>query len=306
MTMKVLITGVDGFSGRYLVNYLKDSGEKLNIVGIDNKKNISAPIDEKYNFDLTDFNETKKYVHKIKPHLVFHLAGINFSQNNYDYFNINLIGTINLLQALFLSNCKHKPKILIVGSAAEYGEVSSKNLPINEKTPLSPIGLYALTKMIQELIGLQYFNQNKLRIIRVRTFNIVGPGQSDKFVCGKIIDEFIKVKNKMKSDIELGDLKSVRDFIDIRDAVQAYWSILKKGKIGDVYNIGSGKPTKISKIIDITKKYLNIDPIISTNSTRSLISKSIADINKIKLQIGWSPNISIEKSIRDMINYKLI
>jgi GDP-4-dehydro-6-deoxy-D-mannose reductase len=181
----ILITGITGFTGFYLVEYLEEIKKNMNIIGIGRH----APNNE-YNYefikcDLLNSDIIKDIVKAVKPDYVFHLAGLTRSSNLKLLYDVNVIGSINLLEALKAIKELVDPKILILGSSAEYGIVKENELPISENNHLRPITHYGVSKVSQDLLGYQYYANYGLKIIRVRPFNLIGPGQSCLFCIRK-------------------------------------------------------------------------------------------------------------------------
>jgi GDP-4-dehydro-6-deoxy-D-mannose reductase len=194
-----------------------------------------------------------------------------------------------------------------VSSGETYGRVKKENLPITENTPLQPMSPYGVSKVTQDFLGFQYALSYKMNIIRVRPFNHIGPRQSPQFVVSSFAKQIAEIeKKKDVHEMRVGNLKTKRDFVDVRDVVKAYELLLEKGKIGDVYNIASGHTYVISEIL---KKLTSFSKAkITVKEDEDLlrpvdISEVSVDIGKIKKDTGWSPTIDIETSLQDVLNY---
>lgn len=308
---KALITGIAGFVGSHLSEHLisrkiQVSGfyhphhSTQNLLHLKNKINL-IPC------DILDKLQVEKGLNKINPDYIFHLAA--FSSPSQSFTNPaqtlqnNIFGQLNLLESLVKS--KSKAKILIVGSADEYGQVEKKNLPIKEETPLSPNSPYAVSKVVQDLLGYQFFTSYGLNIIRVRPFNHIGPRQPSMFVVPSFISQIASLEKIGGGVIKVGNLESARDFTDVRDVVRAYLLALEKGKKGEVYNIGSGKAVKIKDILEII---FSLSPAkITIEKDKKLFrptESSYLDYSKFKKQTGWEPEIPIKTTLSDTINYE--
>lgn len=304
----ILITGITGFTGFYLVKYLEEIKKNVNIIGIGRH----APNKE-YNYEfikcnLLNSDNIKDIVKEVKPDYVFHLAGLTRSNNLKLLYAVNVIGSINLLEALKAIKELLDPKILIVGSSAEYGIVKENELPISENNHLRPITHYGVSKVSQDLLGYQYYANYGLKIIRVRPFNLIGSGQSTDFVCSAFAKQISKIeKGNQKPELFVGNLEPKRDFIDVRDAVKAYWKVLQTENYGEVYNIGSGKSYSIKKALDILLSMTNRNIVVKTDINKlkkSDVPNQVSDISKIKREVGWEPEKSLEKSLKDMLDYE--
>lgn len=305
--LNILITGITGFTGFYLREYVAEIKKNANIVGVDKHTPTKEHNFEFIKCDLLDLDNIKNIVKEVKPDYVFHLAGLMKSNNLELLYNVNVFGTINLLEGLKVIKEQVDPKILIVGSSAEYGVVKKNELPISENTPLRPITHYGVSKVAQDLLGYKYYVDYGLKIIRVRPFNLIGPGQSTDFVCSAFAKQISKItKGNVKPEMFVGDLEPKRDFIDVRDAVKAYWKVLQTENYGEVYNIGSGKSYSMKEVLEILLSMTNRNIVVKTDAEKlkkTDVPNQVSDIGKIKGDTGWEPEISFEKSLSDIFKY---
>ena len=293
--MRVLITGVKGFAGNHLANLLKGEDE---VFGID-----------KDNLNLTDSCRVEEFISKIKPEKIFHLAAVGTSPlekiSYEEMFKVNVIGTINLLEGILSANID--PVILLVGSSAEYGYSEIGENPITETQPLRPLNNYGITKVAQSLIGYQYFKTRNLKIIRTRTFNHVGPGARNGLVCSAFAKQIVQIEKGIKKPImEVGNLETQRDFTDVRDIVQAYKLLIRKGTPGEIYNVCSGKPHYIKEILDSLIALAGVKVEVRKvpeRTTSSDVPLQFGDNEKLRELTGWEPQIPIKKSLEDLLNY---
>lgn len=315
MNKKILITGASGFVGSHLVNLLIQNGEK-NIIGTyfsaDSLLNLGENKDkiEAIKVNLTDPREVSDLIAKIKPDVLYHLAAFTSPQDSFDSPNETVINNIscqiNILEEIKKNDLKNT-KILIVSSAEVYGLVEKKDLPIDENTPFNPTNPYAVSKLAQDYLGRQYFLAHDLKIIRVRPFNHVGPGQSPNFVVSAFAKKIVEIeKGKREPVLPTGNLNSKRDFTDVRDTIRAYTLLMEKGQDGEVYNIGSGVSHKISEILDMLLSYSKTE--IKIESDKTLLRpidnpELVCNYSKLKDLTGWTPTIPIEKTLRDTLDY---
>lgn len=310
--MKALITGATGFAGSHLAEFLLTKNWSVfgTYLTDDSLKGLNSL--KKVNFvklDLLNVKETQKLISLVKPDRVYHLAaltapGISFIRP-YETINNNLLAQINLLEVI--RNLKLKTKILIVGSADEYGLVNQKDIPIDEKTPLNPTSPYSVSKIAQDFLGLQYFNSYQLPIYRVRPFNHIGPRQNENFVVPSFCKQIAQIeKGKQEKVIKVGVLTTIRDFTDVCDIIKAYYLLVEKGKPGEVYNIGSSRGYQIGQILKIL---LSLTPLkIKVQVDQSLLRPVenpviIADCQLFKKVTGWQPKIPLEKTLKDTLEY---
>ncbi|MEK7517718.1 MAG: GDP-mannose 4,6-dehydratase [Patescibacteria group bacterium] len=311
----ILITGVSGFAGSYLAEHLV-SKKEFDIYGTylleESKVNVSH-IKDKLKLvkaDLSSSSQVFDIIKKIRPSLIFHLAALTSPGDSFknpgETITNNVTLQINLLEAV-VNNSLFNTRILIVSSADIYGLVDKKDLPIDEDTKLMPTSPYSVSKIAQDFLGLTYHLSYALKIIRVRPFNHIGPRQSPNFVVASFAKQIAEIeKGKRKPVLSVGNLETKRDFTDVRDMVRAYKLAIDKGKIGQVYNIGSGVSYKISDILN---------KLVSMSTSKIKIEKEedlmrpgdnpelVCDPSKFVKLTHWKPEISIETTLKDTLDY---
>ena len=311
--MKALITGIAGFAGSHLAQFLLSRKIKVygffhsghSIENIDNFKNKLTLVA----CNLLEKKTVEKNISNIKPDLVFHLAAFSSPPSSFnnpkETFENNVFGQLNLLESLV--GIKSKAKILVIGSADEYGNVDPSNLPIKESAPLAPISPYAVSKVAQDMLGLQFFLHHNLNIVRVRPFNHIGPRQSANFVVSAFASQIAQLEKKDGGTMEVGNLEVWRDFTDVRDMVRAYLLALEMGKFGEVYNIGTGKAYKIGDILDKLVGFVKVPIKIRRDKKRwrrGDIKIIYPDISKFRKATGWKPKIPLSQTLFDTIEYE--
>lgn len=311
--MKALITGISGFAGSHLANHLLNIGgyevigTYLDPSSLDNFTDKDKIRLHKIN--LLDKEATENLIAAEKPELLFHLAALTSPRNSYENPTETFVNNISAQIAIFESLKKHElfnTKILVVSSAEVYGLVSKNNLPIDEDTPFNPTNPYAVSKLAQDFLGLQYFLSHKLKIVRVRPFNHVGPRQAPIFVISAFAKRVVEIEKGKEKIMKVGSLNSKRDFTDVRDMVKAYVLALEKGKLGDVYNLGSGKSYEISEILEMIIQMSNVK--IEKQIDKSLLLPSdnpelVCDFSKFEKLTGWKPVIPLNKTLEDTLDY---
>lgn len=310
---KALITGITGFAGGYLADHLlkknqfEVSGTYVSDDGLKNLENKDSL--KLYKVNLLDEDATNKMIAYEKPEMIFHLAALTSAKLSFgsprETFVNNVSAQINLLEAI-KNNDLNNTKILVVSSAEVYGLVSKEDLPIDEDTPLRPTNPYAVSKLSQDFLALQYHLSHKLNIVRVRPFNHVGPRQSPQFVIAAFAKRIAEIEKGKENVMKVGNLESKRDFTDVRDIVRAYLLALEKGESGEVYNLGSGESHRISEILDMMRGMSNDE--INVENDPSLIRPSddpelLCDFSKFANLTGWKPEIPIEKTLKDTLEY---
>ncbi len=313
--MKVLITGITGFAGSHLAEYIIHNQPGVEVYGLvrwrSRLENILAFQDKIYllEADLKDPTSLRSVLAYVKPDWIFHLAAQSFVPTSWkcpaETFNINVIGQINLFESLLSLNLN--PKIHIAGSSEEYGQVYENEIPMKETNPLRPLSPYAVSKVAQDLLAYQYYRSYGLRTVRTRGFNHTGPRRGEVFVTSSLAKQIAEIeKGKREAVIKVGNLEAKRDFTDVRDIVRAYWLALEKGQEGEVYNIGSGRAYAIREVLEMLLSLSRVKVKIEVDPARlrpSDVPILLADASKFKELTGWEPRIPFEKTLEDLLNY---
>jgi GDP-4-dehydro-6-deoxy-D-mannose reductase len=307
---KVLVTGATGFAGKYLIDHLTSLSD-YSIIGT----YVTSRPDEKerLKFVRLDLNSADDVNHCIAtevPDYIYHLAALTSPaeslENPARTITNNITAQVNILEAVKNSS-KPDARILIVSSADVYGKVSQDNVPIDENTPLNPTNPYAVSKISQDFLGLQYHITHKMNIIRVRPFNHIGPGQEPKFVVAAFAKQIAEIEKGQKEPVvKVGNLEPKKDFSDVRDIVKGYQQVLEKGKVGDVYNMGSGESIKIEEILQKLLALSTVKIEIQKDDTLFRPTDTpdfVCDTRKTKSEIGWQTSISIDQSLKDTLDY---
>jgi GDP-D-mannose dehydratase len=217
----------------------------------------------------------------------------------------NVIGTTNLLEAIRLAEID--PIVHICSSSEVYGQVSPEDVPIRESCPFKPASPYAVSKVGEDMLALQYWLSYGVRTIRTRMFTHTGPRRGDVFAMSFFAKQVAAAEHGLKEPvINVGNLNSVRTFCDVRDAVRAYWLLVNKCPPGEVYNIGGDRTMTIGEALQLLLKFsstsftITVDPRLVRPSDVTL---QIPCIDKFKEQTGWAPTIPFEQTLEDMLNY---
>lgn len=308
---KAFITGISGFAGSFLSEHLLEKGYQVGGTYLSEESLELLPNKDKldlYKLNLLDENKTKEIIEKEKPDCLFHLAALISPKASFDNpketFVNNICAEINILEAVKKNALE--TKILIVSSGEVYGLVSKEDLPIDEETPFNPTNPYAVSKLAQDFLGLQYFLSHKLNTIRVRPFNHAGPRQTPIFVIGAFAKGIAEIEKERKSVLNVGNIKSKRDFSDVRDMVKGYALAVEKGQIGEVYNLGGGKSFAISQILEMLISLSTSKIEVVEDSSLMAPSDNpelVCDYSKFEQKTGWKPQIPIEKTLKDTLDY---
>jgi GDP-4-dehydro-6-deoxy-D-mannose reductase len=313
--MNVLITGITGFAGSHLAEYILAHHPGVRVHGIirwrsrmDNIAHLTGKI-ELHEADLKDMVSLKKALAASRPERIFHLAAQSFVPTSWrlpaETFMINAVGQVNLFEAIL--DLKLDPRIQIAGSSEEYGMVHPDEVPMKETNPLRPLSPYAVSKVAQDMLGYQYFKSYGLKAVRTRGFNHTGPRRGDVFVTSNFAKQVAEIeKGRREPVIFVGNLDAQRDFTDVRDMVRAYWLAAEKGEPGDVYNLGSGQAVTMRDMLDRllasskVKVRIQVDPDRLRPSDVPIL---LSDSSKFRKLTGWAPTIPFDKTLADLLEY---
>jgi len=306
--MKALIIGGAGFVGGYLIRELKAAGQEVFATCLENEfiaENCTVrPL------DILDKDALSPLIAEIQPDVIYHLAAQSSVSVSWKKpqltADINIIGTINVLEAVRDSG-KKDIRLILIGSGEEYGFIRPDACPISEDEPLNPGNIYAATKACQGMLGEIYARAYKTDIIMVRAFNHSGPGQLPIFVISDFCRQIAMIeKGKAPAVMNVGNLTAKRDFTDVRDIVKAYRLLGDMGVSGRTYNIGRGKAVEIQYILDTALKLSGTEIEVRQDPARmraSDIPVIEPDVTRIYNDTGWKAEITMEKTISDTLNY---
>lgn len=312
--MRALITGITGFAGSFLAEHLLAQGN-MEIFGVGLPQagpgHIAHLLDQVHLFSgsLNDADWTRQVLADTRPDYVFHLA----AQASTPLAIADPAGTLipNILSQLnVLQGCvtlQLDPVALIVSSGDAYGKVEPADLPLTEDTPLRPTNPYAVSKITQDMMGLQYFLSHRLRCVRVRPFNHIGPRQGDAFVVASFARQVAEAEaGKRPAVVYVGNLDTARDFTDVRDMVRAYWLAVRLGQPGAVYNLGSGRATRIRDVLEQLVGMSRVPLTIAVDPAKlrpSDVLEVRADCTRFRQATGWQPVIPLDQTLRDTLAY---
>jgi GDP-4-dehydro-6-deoxy-D-mannose reductase len=312
--MKVLITGITGFAGSHLADYILGRGD-AEVIGILRWRSRTENIEHfrdrvrLVECDLRDASSVRDVLDETRPDWIFHLAAQSFVPTSWtaptESLVTNILGQLNIFEAV--KKLHLMPRIELACSSEEYGLVHEDELPIRESNPLRPLSPYAVSKVGQDMLGYQYWMSFKLPVIRTRGFNHEGPRRGPVFVCSDFAKQIADIeKGRREPVVRVGNLDARRDFTDVRDIVRAYWLALEKGEPGEVYNLCSGRAWTIREMLDMllgmsTQKIRVVqDPARMRPSDVPVL---LGDASRFRDRTGWEPTIPFEQTMRDLLAY---
>jgi GDPmannose 4,6-dehydratase/GDP-4-dehydro-6-deoxy-D-mannose reductase len=245
-----------------------------------------------------------------KPDWIFHLAAQSYVPYSFtapaETLGTNVIGTTNLLDAMRITGCE--AKVHICSSSEVYGQVREDEVPITETNPFRPASPYAVSKVGEDMVALQYFLSYGIKTVRTRMFTHTGPRRGDVFAESAFAKQIAEVEAGVRQNpIKVGNLASVRTLADVRDATRAYWLLMEKCPPGEVYNIGGDRTMTIGELLEILKGFANckieheVDPALLRPSDVTL---QIPDSSRFKAITGWKPEIPPEQTLSDLLDYQ--
>lgn len=306
--MRALITGASGFVGRHLVDLLRQETD-WSLIGVRSRPGVPIPGAELVVCDLRDEEHVRRVVAHYRPDYVFHLAAQTYVPQAIaapaQTLVTNTVAQINLLEAIRAAELN--PVILVVASSEIYGAAVPEEMPLDEQQPFRPANPYAVSKAVQDLLGLQYYLSYDMRIVRVRPFNHIGPGQSDRFVVSSLARQVAQAEaGRAEPVILVGNLDAERDFLDARDVVRAYALVTRDELAGEVFNVASGVPRSISAVVDALRALARVPITVRQDEARlrpADVPVIYGDAAKLRLETGWEPRIPFEQSIADTLDY---
>ena len=291
--MRALVTGAHGFVGPYLTAHLEANGDE--VIGVDQ------------DMDIVDAEVVRARLAKEMPDVVYHLAAASHVGDSWnaptEVLRINTEGTLNVLLAAHEAGAE---RVVIIGSAEQYGHVQPERMPITEDTPLQPVSPYGASKAAGEMLGSYMVRGRDFPVVLVRAFNHLGPGQSDRLVASTLAKQVAENERTGAEEIHAGDLSPKRDFSDVRDVVRAYRLLAERGIPGEAYNVCSGTAIAIRELADtliaLSGKPMKV--VLDPERLRPVdVPVLLGDNSKIKRDTGWVPEIPLEQTLAEILDW---
>jgi GDP-4-dehydro-6-deoxy-D-mannose reductase len=312
--LRALITGLTGFAGSHLAEYLAREqnatvfGLSLSGECLDDGSPICEGA-EVFASDIRDAEQTTRLVGEIRPDRIYHLAALASVASSWSHpaetLTNNMVAQLNILEAALLLD--PLPRVLIVGSGDEYGLVKPGELPVREDNALRPANPYAVSKIAQDYLGYQYFVSRGLPVVRVRPFNHIGPRQKPGFVVPDFSQQIAQAEAGLREPVmKVGNLSAERDFTDVWDMVRGYYLALERGEFGEVYNLGRGEAHSIKEVLDTLLALSHVDISVERDPARirpSDVPTVICDATRFRERTGWEPVIPLRQSLADVLDY---
>lgn len=317
---KVLITGITGFVGSHLAEYILAKKPNVEVLGLvrwrapkDNIRHILDKITLCHG-DLLDLSSLESILTEHRPDVIFHLAAQSYVDFSFlapvSTLQTNVIGSANLLEAIkkIKSDLSYDPIIHICSSSETYGQVKENEVPIKEDNPFRPASPYAVSKVAEDMLGFQYWLSWKIKTIRTRMFSHTGPRRGEVFVESNFAKQIAAIEAGVQGPvIKVGNLDSIRTFLDVKDAVKAYWLLIEKCKPGEVYNIGGVETMTVGEMLGKLLELSTVKNIKTEVDQRRLrpsdVTLQIPDISKFVKETGWKPEIKFDDTLKSLLSY---
>lgn len=305
---KGLVIGAAGFVGNYLINEMHANDMEVYATKLPHEQ-LDNPYATVYDLDIMNKDAIVALLFEIRPDYIFHLAAqssVGLAWKNPGLtIDVNIKGSVNLMDAV--RELFYKPRVLLIGSGEEYGHIRPGETPISEENSLRPGNIYAATKACQNMIGNIYSKAYDMELMMVRAFNHIGPGQLPMFVVSDFCKQVAEIEKGLREPVmKVGNLAAKRDFTDVRDVVKAYVKLIAVGVPGETYNVGSGNAQAIQEILNliVSLSKVEIAVEIDPNKLRPVDVPIIeADITKINELTGWKPEIPLQQTIQETLDY---
>ncbi len=320
MINRVLITGITGAAGRYMIDYLRDKHPEVEIYGTTRRRALRLgqfPPDGDvclHEVDLLDFGSILNALGRSRPDVIFH-----FAANSDKGFDIpsaivhnNAVGTVNLFEAIrqgmgtIWSNGPYDDPIIVnVSSSEVYGDVGPADVPISETCPFRPMSPYAISKVAQDHLGMLYHKAYGMKVVNTRAFSYVNLRHHGIFTSHFAYQIAMIERSRLKV-LKHGNLDSVRCFVDAKDIMEAYWLAATKCDYGEAYNIGGTCVMSVGEVL--TRMDGLTCCVIKREQDPSLmrpadVTMQIPDCSKFITQTGWKPTFDVDKVLTELLEY---
>lgn len=313
--MRVLVTGITGFAGSHLADYLLTERPEVEVYGSlrwrSRRENITH-LDGRVRLvecDLRDRVAVDGMLAAVRPDRIFHLAAQSFVPTSWqmpeETFVTNVVGQINLFEGIRALGLPCR--VQVACSSEEYGLVHPHEVPITEDQPFRPLSPYAVSKVAQDLLAYQYARSYGLHVVRTRAFNHTGPPRGEVFLTSSLARQVAEMEAGLRPPVlRVGNLSARRDFTDVRDVVRAYWLALEHGEPGEVYNVASGRAWSVAEVVDILRRLASVAFDVAVDPDRlrpSDVPLLQGDAARLRERTGWEPRVPFARTLADLLDY---
>lgn len=312
--MRALITGITGFAGSYLAEYLVENHPKIEVIGL---KRWNSPLKDilsimpkikLLNFELGDPFSIENAIQETEPDLIFHLAAQSYVPMSFlaphETLRANVLGTVSLLEAV--RKLDNPPRVFVCTSSEVYGEVPESDLPITEDTKFHPQSPYGVSKVAEDLTAAQYYESYGVHVVRARSFTHTGPRSKPVFVAPAIARQIALAERGEGKEIRIGNINSIRTFLDVRDMVRAYWMMINQCPPGEFYNVAGDATMTIGELVERFRKLSQVEVSVKRDPSLerpSDVTRQVPSSEKFRAATGWEPEIPFELTMRQILDY---
>jgi len=314
--VRLLVTGAHGFVGGHLLDHLRAEHPEVEVfalirprAGAPGRPGEAALLEA----DLDDAPAVAAAVATARPDRIVHLAGQSSVHHSWidpgATLRTNVLGLVHLMDGVRASGLR--PRLLVVGSADEYGIVEAGSAPVREDAPLRPLSPYAVSKLAQGLLALEYAVPGGPEVIRTRTFPHTGPGRGEAFAESSFARQIVEVESGRRAPVlSVGNLEVVRDFTDVRDVVRAYWALLERVSTASVarpetvYNVCSGRGVRLADLLARLIALAGVNVEVRQDPARfrpADIPVLVGDPSRLRAATGWEPTIDLDRTLADLL-----
>lgn len=316
--MRVFVTGADGFVGQHTLAALLEAGHEVTgaITGSEPAlETLSPTLADRIDwvsFDLRNPDAVGRAVQEARPDAVLHLAALSSVSRSWsqpdDTFEVNAAGTIHLLRAIRALDPPPRPRpVVLVGSGEAYGQNGTDHAPLTESTPLRPLNPYAASKAAQEMVGWALGRTDHTRLVQTRSFTQTGPGQSPTFVTVDWASQLLAIRDEGREPVlRVGNIDVVRDFLDVRDAADAYLALLETPDAHGVFNVCSGRGVPLRTLLERLQAVAGVDVDVRVDPDRlrpADITSLVGDPARLTTATGWRPTRPLDRTLEDTLGH---
>jgi GDP-4-dehydro-6-deoxy-D-mannose reductase len=313
--MRALVTGAAGFVGQWVGRELVERGWDVAGTALEATPPAATPNDPLSSVrwhiaDVRRGEDLARILDAETPDAILHLAGVAFvpaaQADPGSALEVNVIATARLLATVKARRAAGTldPAVLVIGSGEQYGRHEASEMPLVETAEQRPRTVYAASKTAQEYVALEAFRSAGVRVIATRSFNHSGPGQPDQYVIPGLVCRALALRGDRERNLSIGNTRTVRDFLHVRDVSRAYADLLERGTPGDVYNVASGTGIDVGTLANRVLALVGVDAILNTDAALvrpAEVPMLIGDATKLRRATGWSPRFTLDSIIEDLI-----
>ncbi|HVB32648.1 MAG TPA: SDR family NAD(P)-dependent oxidoreductase [Gemmatimonadaceae bacterium] len=316
MTRRALVTGGGGFVGQWIARAMLAQGWEVHSAGVGAPASRILDAAERariqwITMDIRSRQDVAAALDLSQPDAIVHLAGISYLPSAADApaeaYTVNVVGAVTLLSevARRLRSGGLDPRVLVAGSAQQYGRHDAAELPLGEQAEQRPLTVYAASKAAQEVAALQAFRADGVRVIATRSFNHSGVGHDEHFLLPALVRRALAIRRGERAAIHIGNGETIRDYLHVTDVVDAYLGLLDRGTPGEAYNVCSGEGTRVRALAERVLDRAGVSAEISSDPSLQRsgdVPALVGNPDKLTRATGWRPHRTRDDIIDDLLH----